>query len=148
MALLATKAFGEIEVNPGRIVQFPEGLFGFHEHREFALLDEQKEDSPFAWLQSTVDSSLAFIILEPGLFLKERYIPDVSQGDLEALEIAHAADCKIYVIVTIPADRPEEMTANLQGPVLIHLEKKIGRQVISNNNTHQVRVSILEMLEG
>ena len=148
MALLATKAFGEIEVNPAALIQFPEGLFGFHEHREFALLDEQKDDSPFAWLQSTADSSLAFIIIEPDLIIKDGYVPDVSKGDLEALGVSAVADCKIFLIVTIPADHPEEMTANLQGPVLIHRDGKVGRQVISNNNSHLVRVSIMEMLEG
>lgn len=148
MAILATKAFGEIEVNPANIIQFPEGLFGFHEHREFALLDQQKEDSPFAWLQSTADSSLAFIIIEPGLFMKEAYVPEVARGDLESLGVKGTDECSVFLIVTIPADHPEEMTANLQGPVLIHAGKKLGRQVISNNNAHSVRVSILEMLEG
>ena len=147
MALLATKAFGEIEVSPANIIQFPEGLFGFHEHREFALLDEQKDDSPFAWLQSTADATLAFIIIDPALFMKD-YQPEVARGDLETLGATAVADCSVFLIVTIPADHPEQMTANLQGPVLISADRKTGRQVISNNNAHEVRVSILEMLEG
>ncbi|MCB1307902.1 MAG: flagellar assembly protein FliW [Leptospiraceae bacterium] len=147
MPELATRALGKVEINPGDMIQFPEGLFGFHEVREFALLME-KGDSPFKWLQSTQRADLAFIVIEPALFLKDPYMPDISASELDQLGVKDLSECSVYTIVTIPKDHPEKMTANLQGPVLINPHKMIGRQVISNDNRHLVRVPILEQMEG
>ena len=146
MTRLATKALGTIDVDPTQIVQFPDGLFGFPEAREFALLDD-REESPFKWLQSTTNPALAFVVIQPELFLAA-YLPEPGTADLKMLDVAEASDCVTLLIVTIPQDEPRKMTANLQGPVLINGPKKIGRQVISNNDRHLVRVSILEQLEG
>ena len=146
MTQLATKAFGKIDVEPEQLIQFPEGLFGFAEAQEYALI-EDRDESPFKWLQATNDESLAFVVIQPELFLED-YRPVVSQGDLKMLEVESLDDCLIMLIVTIPADNPQGMTANLQGPILISRERKIGRQVISNDDGHAVRVMILEQVDG
>jgi flagellar assembly factor FliW len=145
--MLETKAFGRIEVTTQDIFIFPDGLIGFQGLHEFALLDDGDE-SPFKWLQSTENSSLAFILMEPELFLNEKYTPAIAHAELEIVKAASLAECLVYAIITIPADNPEKMTANLQGPVLLNISKKIGRQVISNNDDHPVRYSILENLEA
>ena len=147
MTELTTKAFGVIEVSPKQIIEFDDGLYGFADYSEFALI-EDKEESPFKWLQSTRDESLAFVLIQPELFMTEEYVPDVTKNDLEALSISNVREALLFLIVTIPETDPAGMTANLQGPVLINAEKKIGRQVISNNDNHAVRVSIMDSMEG
>ena len=147
MSLLATKTLGSVERSTTQILAFPEGLYGFPEEREFALMQES-EDSPFLWLQSAKQADLAFVIIDPSLFCRKPYLPEVSPMDLESLGLKSPAECSIYVIVTIPSDHPEEMTANMQGPVLLNLAEKSGRQIISLNNEHEVRVPILGQLEG
>lgn len=147
MLEVATKAFGTVEINPEDIVDFPEGLLGFQEYHKFALIAE-KDDSPFRWLQSMEETSLAFIVIQPDIFMKSAYSPELLSGDLDALSVKKADQCRIYLIVTIPENEPQKMTANLQGPILINGEKKIGRQVISLNDKHYVRVPILEQMEG
>lgn len=147
MAQVATKAFGTIEINPMQIIRFPDGLYGFKESAEFALLDDAA-GSPFKWLQSMADPTLAFVLIQPELFLKDEYDPRPTREDLEVLQLTAVGECLIFLIVTIPENNPENMTANLQGPLLINKEKKIGRQIISNNSSHTVRVSIMEQLEG
>ena len=146
MPELMTKALGKIEITPMQIVRFPEGLYGFRDYTEFALLEE-REESIFKWLQSTDEQSLAFVLIQADLFAKG-YVPDVSKAELESLEVDNVAECVVFCIVTIPENNPEEMTANLQGPVLINGKNKIGRQVISNNSRHSVRTPILQQLEG
>jgi len=147
MTELATKAFGKIEVHPDQILHFPDGILGFENEKEFALIEEN-EESPFKWLQSTKMPSLAFIVIQPALFLKEPYIPEVSASDLNHLAVDRIEECLTFVIVTIPENNPEKMTANLQGPVLINAQKKTARQCISGNEKHKVRISILEQLDG
>ncbi len=146
MSLLATKALGDIELSTTEIYEFSEGLYGFPDEKEFAIVKE-KEESPFMWLQSCRKADLAFVIIDPALFCKQKYVPELSSLDMEALCLETLDKCMFYVIVTIPAEKPEEMTANLQGPIVLHPEKKIGRQVISLDHRHEVRVSILSQLE-
>ena len=147
MTELATKAFGKIDIDPMQIISFQEGLFGFSGYEDFALI-EDREDSPFKWLQSVQDTELAFVLIQPELFLAEEYVPSVAKADLEILEAQSVEECLVFAIVTIPEKDPRSMTANLQGPVLINAKKRIGRQAISNNDKHSVRVPILEQLEG
>lgn len=147
MALLATKTLGRIDRSALQILDFPEGLYGFPKEKEFALIQESK-GSPFLWLQSAKQAELAFVVIDPNLFCKDSYIPQVAPLDLEGLGVKSVEECRIYVIVTIPSDHPEEMTANMQGPILLNLTQKSGRQIISLNNEHEVRVPILSQLEG
>ena len=145
--LLATKALGSVELSTTEIFHFPEGLIGFAEEKEFALIQERGE-SPFLWLQSTSNVDLAFVIIDPSCFCRIPYKLEVLDTELEHIGVQAVDQCSIYVIATIPRDHPEEMTANLQGPILLHKIHKTGRQVISLNDEHEVRVPILKQLEG
>jgi len=145
MGTLETKAFGTIDVDATDLIDFPDGLIGIADRR-FALLNDG-EDSPFKWLQSATTPGLAFVLMQPDLFLKRSYRPAVAPSELERLEVRSLEECHIYTIVTIPTDKPEAMTANLQGPILLNLKRKIGRQVISNNDDHSVRHLIIENLD-
>ena len=145
MSLVATKALGEVDIQTGECYHFANGLYGFADMTEFAVVRESAaaSNSPFLWLQSTQQVNLAFVIIEPHLFYKDTYIPQVAAPDLEALGVTSINECQMYVIVTIPNDHPEEMTANLQGPVLLNRQTHQGRQVVSLDDKHDVRIPIL-----
>ena len=145
MPQLETKPFGSIEVGEDKILEFPEGILGFESYRRFAILEEK--EGPFHWLQSADESGLAFIVLRPELILKD-YNPVVLDMELQALQVENVSECEIFLIVTIPGDHPEKMTANLQGPILINRTARLARQVISMHEDHLVRVPILELLEA
>ena len=147
MPELATKAFGKINIEYDQIIDFPEGIFGFNDHVQFALIEES-EDTPFKWLQSVMEEEIAFIVIQPELFMTDKYTPEISKSDLELIQADSIEECVVLTIVTIPENNPEKMTANLQGPILINKSCKIGRQLISNNANHLVRVPILEQLGG
>ena len=53
----------------------------------------------------------------------------------------------VFAIVTIPAN-PKEMTANLQGPLIINPLKRIGRQAVSLSDKYRVKHIILEEMEN
>lgn len=146
MKTLATKAFGTIDIEPGSVYSFPEGVYGFPDDREFALL-EGKSDSPFLWLQATTKEHLAFILIDPRMLLRD-YRPQVARGELDQLDARDSSECRIYAIVTIPQNAPEEMTVNLQGPILLNEQTHMGRQVISDDDRHGVRMSVLKLMEG
>ncbi|MCE9501567.1 MAG: flagellar assembly protein FliW [Leptospira sp.] len=139
---LISKPFGKIEISEKQLIYFPVGLLGFETYNQFALIEENAE-SPFKWLQSTDEPGLAFILIQPELFIVD-YKPAVSESELEELELDTLGDGVVFVIVTIPHDDPMKMTANLQGPVIINPKNSAGRQLISRNENHSVRARIIE----
>lgn len=142
--IIDTKPFGKIEVDEKQIIDFPDGILGFEFETKFVIL-ETKEPSPFKWLQSYSEPNLAFIIIMPIDFLVD-YDLIISQTDLEAVDVNNADDLLVFAIVTIPSD-PSQMTANLQGPVIINPKKQIGRQVISLSDKYNVKHKILEEMQ-
>lgn len=140
-----TKPFGEIKIDERQIISFPDGIPGFDYIRYFVLLDSGDANSPFKWLQALDEESLAFVIIQPSDFMDD-YEPEISQADLDAIECVDEQKLLIFSIVTIPDD-PAKMTANLQGPIMINTEKRIGRQSISMNERYSVRHRILAEMQ-
>lgn len=141
---IETNRFGTITISEDEIVQFEEGLLGFEAYHKYVVLNTE-DGSPFRWLQSVDDGNLAFVIIEPLSFMLE-YDLEIPDEDQAALSLERAEDVVIYAIVSIP-DNPQDMTANLQGPVVINAKDKKGRQIISTNSRHSVRVHILNEME-
>lgn len=139
--LVNTKPFGEIEVDEKQIVDFPDGILGFDFVKKFIILDST-EHSPFKWMQAYSEPELAFIIIRPIDFMEE-YELAISQIDLEAVEAKSIDKLIVFAIVTIPSDT-SKMTANLQGPIIINPEKRIGKQVISMSDKYRVKHNILD----
>jgi flagellar assembly factor FliW len=113
------------------IVKFPQGIFGFPDLRSCELIFNQ-EELPFMWLQEQQKGGLAFIVLEPIGFIPD-YTVEISDGDVAFLGIQSPEDVLILNIVTINKDRPEQITANLVGPLIVNRQTRVGKQVIVNN---------------
>jgi len=136
---LETKAYGPVEIDEKQVLEFPQGLLGFEEHRHFALIDAHKK--PFFWLQSTDNSQMAFILIKPSIFRND-YDPGVAQEDFQDIGAEGPDDCLVFAIVTIPESGP--MTANLQGPLFISKKTRKGKQCISPRDEYKTRHDILE----
>ncbi|MBM9499552.1 flagellar assembly protein FliW [Leptospira sp. 201903071] len=139
---IQTKPFGKIQISEKQILSFPEGLLGFEDYKNFALIEEE-EESVFKWLQSTEEVDLAFVVIPPSLFKKE-YKPLIPEQELQLIGIEEIKDGLTLVIVTIPGEDPASMTANMQGPILINKVSLVAKQFISRNESHSVREKILE----
>ena len=121
-----TKAFGHVEVDERQKINFPQGLFGFEDFKDYVLLDA--EHQPFFWLQSLDDHEIAFILINPFIFRPD-YEVNINNEDLNEIEINTPENALIFVIITIPQDG-SSMTANLQGPLVINKEKMKGMQAV------------------
>ena len=137
-----TKAYGEMEIEDRQLINFPHGLLGFEDLREFVLFDAVQE--PFYWLQSRERVDVAFVLIDP-LFFRPDYTPDVDAGEMEEIGISSAEDLLVFSIVTIPVNS-SQMTANLQGPLLLNRLTHVGRQSISTNPRWGVRHVIVDEL--
>ena len=111
-------------------VVFPDGLFGLATCRRFLLTKYQPEDgsaSPFFLLQCQ-DENVALPVLDPRLLIAD-YQFSIAPEVLEYLRAQSVADLSILTIVTV-RDRMEDMTMNLQGPLLVNVAAHLGLQMI------------------
>jgi flagellar assembly factor FliW len=140
-----TSRFGEIEVEDESVVYMAEGMLGFTEYRKFVLI-RHNEGSPFLWYQAVEEPNLAFVIVDPFTFFPD-YEVLLSREDLDALQATELGNLAVFSVVVIP-ENPEDMTANLRGPVLINVEKKTARQVVLNDERYSPHQPILETVRG
>jgi len=141
--IIQTDRFGELHVNEDVLIHFPEGILGFESLRKF-LLVAREHDSGFAFLQSAERPDLAFVVTDP-LGFRPDYRPMLADADRAVLEWDGKAPLQVLVIVTVPED-VRETTANLLAPVVINVEKRIGRQVVQVDTTFSTRHRILDEL--
>ncbi|MGH2356138.1 MAG: flagellar assembly protein FliW [Chloroflexota bacterium] len=131
--------FGEwerVEVTPGDVITFPQGLVGMGDRRRFALLDDPRI-APCRWLQSIDDPALAFVVVEPRLVVPD-YEAGVSGDDAQQLELRDARDGDLWAIVTVDAD-PARSTVNLLAPVVVNPQQRLGRQIILDGSGYSLR---------
>lgn len=112
---------------------------GFPDIKRYIMLDHLTgPDVPFRWLQAVDCPDLAFVITDPLLFYTS-YSPRIDDQDLKELNITSQEDRGIVVIVTIPDGAPENMTVNLQGPIVVNLKTKEAKQVVLSDDGYPVR---------
>lgn len=129
--------FGELEVDPGKVIRFPAGLPGFATLKDFILLPVDDKEI-FTWMQSTENLQTVFLLTDPFAFFAD-YAVDLEPGICQDLGIESRADVVIQAIVTIPDTGVQDMTANLVGPVVINVNNRKGQQIILTNSGYTTR---------
>lgn len=135
--IIQSRPFGEVEISDNQILTLPQGLLGFEDYTKFALLEENSE-TPFFWLQSLNDPELAFIVIQPSSFL-DNYQPLIPASELEEIGLQQIEQAAILLIITVPNENLMEMTANLQGPIVLNPQTRTARQFISRDESHPIR---------
>jgi len=120
-----TTRFGVIEIAEDRVISFPSGVLGFPEHRRYCLL-QPGDDACFFWLQSMDDPDLAFVVTDPTLFVQDYSVP-IRAEQMKSLGLGTLDDAQVFVIVNKVAD---ELTGNLQGPLVINTLERVGEQMV------------------
>lgn len=128
--------FGTIEVPPHAVVEFPAGLIGLG-GSQYVLI-ARDESSPFVWLHSVDDPSLALAVTNPFQFFPE-YEVELSDAEAERIGVTQPADADVYVTVRA-AESLEDFTVNLRAPILI--SKGRGFQVINEAEVAPVRAPL------
>jgi flagellar assembly factor FliW len=134
MKLLSTR-FGELEIRDDAVLDFPDGLIGLPGQR-YALL-AQTEESPFWWLHSAEHPDVAVPVTNPWLFFPA-YEVRVPDEDANRLQLDSPAQASIFCIVRA-TEHVEDMTANLAAPVILHIEQRLGRQIINDAGGYPIR---------
>ena len=137
--LIQTSRFGEIKVEDNQIVIFPSGLIGFSEDHRFVIREDEAA-APFRWLQAIDNEDLAFVMIEPHITISN-YELELTNDHLKKLNAEKTGDLSVYSLVTM-AKKMEDVTINLQGPLLFNLEKRLGIQIIVQDSRYSTRHSL------
>lgn len=129
---IQTPVFGEIEIDPQQVVTFANGIPGFEHETEYVFIP--LEDSPFVVMQS-VQSMLHFIVTDPFPLFSDYHF-ELSDGDIEHLEVQSQEDVLVYNIVVLREDISQS-TINMQAPLVLNVRTKKGKQIVLNQ--YQVR---------
>jgi flagellar assembly factor FliW len=147
---ITTHSFGSIDINPEDIVQFTDGLPGFAGSKRFVILfpdqAEGEEISTICFLQSVDDEDLSLVMVDMTAFMPQ-YRPHAlveyareNDGPLAPDSLA------VYNIVTV-RDNLANSTVNLKAPVIIDLDKKIGKQIICQGDDYPIRAMLFNTEE-
>ena len=137
---ITSSRFGRLSVDDDRIINFPSGLLGFPEHRQFALI-QTSEENYFFWLQSVEDQSLAFVVTDPSIFFKDYEVPLREETRTE-LSVTDASAVQSFAICNKVGDW---LTGNLLGPIVVNTENRLAQQVVLTEKKWTTRQPLLKL---
>lgn len=122
-------------------LHFDGGVPGFPDARRFVLMRLGADDSPFSMLSSLDDPDLEFVVVPPGVFFPA-YEPEIDDDVAERLGLRSADDALLLVIVTV-AERAQDSTANLLGPIVVNLHTRAAVQAVLDTGAYDSREALL-----
>ncbi len=125
---LAGTRFGNVEFDGDDVLRLDGGLVGLPDLQRFVLF-EAKPGSPFSWLQSLDDPSMAFLVTEPS-----RYVPSYDTD--VARRCPDLAEAVVLATAHVPAGKPRETTLNLAGPIVVDAVSRKGRQMVLEDGAY------------
>lgn len=126
-----TSRFGDIEVEQDKIITMTTPFLGFPNDTQF-IIRPHGANSPFMWFQSINSPALAFVVVVASVIIPDYKpaIPSTVKEELECAENKHDT----LLVLTIPQGKPEKMTANLLGPIVLNPETKLSCQLLLDPN--------------
>lgn len=122
-----TSRFGVLEISAEDLITFTGGLFGLEDCRHWVLLADAQNDA-LGWLQSVSKPDVALGVVSPRRFVPE-YQLRVSRSDLAPLDLHDVAAAQVLAIV---GKSEQGITLNLKAPLVINVDRRLGRQVVSS----------------
>jgi flagellar assembly factor FliW len=138
---IQTKYQGTIDIKQENIITFTKGIPAFEDEKEFVLLPFA-EGTPFFVLQSIKTVDVAFIVMSPFDVVPDYQIKLPDQT-LELLEIEKQEDVATFIVLTVK-EPFSETTGNLQGPLIINVNKQKGKQLLLSDSDYQTKHPIFK----
>ncbi len=134
---LKTKYFGTVDYEQQDIINFPDGLYGFDDEKQFLLLPFEGSDATLLCFQSVSTPALAFVAMNP-FSLNPSYTPILAPEELEKMGVTRSEDVCYYVMCVV-RDPVSTSTVNLKCPVVVNDITQTGMQVILETKEYNMR---------
>jgi len=136
---ISSTRFGEVEVSEKQLINFPHGIPGFPDEKMFVHLEHDTE-SPFSFLQSTMEVNLTFLLADPFVFIKDYEF--VLEDDIaKELDLSLENPPQVFLIATMK-EKLADMTVNLLAPLVVNKTNRTGRQVILEKSEYSIRYKL------
>lgn len=145
---IETRVFGEVTIDPAKVIHFENGIIGFPDLQDFALIhDAEKGDNAgIRWMQSIQEPAFAMPVMDP-LVVSPKYNPQVDDNLLKPLGNLDNDELLVLVTVTVPKDLTL-MSVNLKAPIVINVAERRACQIILDSDEYKVKFPIYEVLNG
>lgn len=132
-----TTRFGLLAVGRDEVLRFPGGLIGLEDCQNWTLAAD-RHVAGVCWLQCLSAPEIALAVVNP-----RRYVPHyrlrVTQRALAPLRLA---DRSCAAVLSIMARGEAGVSINLKAPLVINVPRRLGSQVIANDN-QPVRLPVM-----
>ena len=140
MPALDTTNFGTITFTAESVFDFPQGVPGFENRRQFVPV-QNPQTAPILFLQSVEDASLCFTTI-PVMVLDPRYRLRMVEPDLEVIGCPAGRQPRIgddVLCLAVLAIRESGPTANLLAPVVVNVRnlKAVQAVALESGYSHQ-----------
>lgn len=128
----------EVSFSQDSVIEFPNGLPGFEDCKQFKLLHRDDGNEPRVfWLQSINDPEVVFSITDPAQ-LKLNYNLSLSEEESKTLDVSEADDLCLAVMLTHPLEESGEVQLNkisalTRSPIAINVTKRRAIQKAIQN---------------
>lgn len=145
---IETRIFGEVTIDDEKIIHFVNGIIGFPELKDFALIyDIEKGNSAgIRWMQSLQEPAFALPVMDP-LTVADTYNPVVDEDILKPIGKIEDDELLVLVTVTVPKDI-KAMSVNLKAPLVVNVLERKGVQIILDKDEYQVKFPIYDILDA
>lgn len=120
------------------IIHFPNGLIGLENYQKF-LLKELPDQELFLLLQSVEDDHFGLVVTNPFWFMSDY---EFELPDAYAEQMRDKTNIDVFVTVSVAAT-PENITANLMGPILINRNTGVGFQILSSDKKYTTQYKLM-----
>jgi flagellar assembly factor FliW len=125
---IETQRFGTLRFSAEELFLFPNGLVGMESLRQWALVADPDNPS-VAWLQSASRGDRAIALISPRAFFPD-YRVHVTRREISTLSLQPGAG--LFILTTV-SGHVGKLTTNLRAPILLNLDRRLGCQVITDD---------------
>lgn len=145
---LQTNLFGEIDTEQVKKIYFQDGIIGFPDMKEFALItdEEKKDNNHIFWLQSLDDGGFAMPLIDPFAVFDD-YNPVVEDEWFQGLGEHEEEDLILLLTLAVPKD-VKQMSVNQKAPVIINSNTCRACQIIVESEQYQVHCPVYDILKS
>lgn len=134
--IIESTRLGPLEVAEEQLYNFPHGVPGFPDEKTFVYVLHDAE-SPFLFLQSTIEANLTFLLVDPFAFLTE-YEFVLDDEVAKELDLSLENPPQVFLVASAK-ERLADMTVNLLAPIVMNGVNRTGRQVILDMPEYSIR---------
>lgn len=146
--IITTRVFGEVDIDVKKIIHFENGIVGFPELQDFALVHDidKGDNAGIRWMQSIQEPAFAMPVMDP-LIVKEDYNPIVDDEVLKPIGSFDMDGILVLSTVTVPKDITK-MSVNLKAPIVINVSERKAVQIILDGDDYQVKFPVYDIIKG